>query len=305
HITWFATRKYLIEKQAGQNLNASKTSGMDSSNLGEVYDKVFNHLDMLHAPLEGKVMIITTTKSLLLLQETPGDLTTGDHLSPKVKMFLIPVIESTTTASQNNKAIFNSVKALDTIDDARCCGVSVHINLILDSSTVRVSLKKKILNLVAHSSHYKEPTELDIQEMVNILVSEEAYDKVFNHLDMLHAPLEGKVLILTTAKSFLLLLVVVAWHGTKIDDFTVLKKYQQVQRKTPTIVNYIYHLLDSSGTTIIPAIPTISTISTISTVSIVHVVSHLGDNMMKNGLQLMCDDSSNVKVLVVVVRTAL
>ncbi|GJW30148.1 reverse transcriptase domain-containing protein [Tanacetum coccineum] len=28
--------------------------------------------------------------------------------------------------------------------------------------------------------------------MVNILVSEEAYDKVFNHLDMLHAPLEGK-----------------------------------------------------------------------------------------------------------------
>ncbi|GJS79499.1 putative ribonuclease H-like domain-containing protein [Tanacetum coccineum] len=35
----------------------------------------------------------------------------------------------------------------------------------------------------------------------------EAYDKVFNHLDMLHAPLEGKVLILTTAKSLLLLLV--------------------------------------------------------------------------------------------------
>ncbi|GJX49143.1 hypothetical protein Tco_0275988 [Tanacetum coccineum] len=34
--------------------------------------------------------------------------------------------------------------------------------------------------------------------MVNILVSREAYDKVFNHL---HAPLEGKVLILTTAKS--------------------------------------------------------------------------------------------------------
>ncbi|GJR67952.1 reverse transcriptase domain-containing protein [Tanacetum coccineum] len=54
HITWFATRKYLIEKQAGQNLNASKTSGMDSSNLGEEYDKVFNHLNMLHAPLEGK-----------------------------------------------------------------------------------------------------------------------------------------------------------------------------------------------------------------------------------------------------------
>ncbi|GJV16141.1 RNA-directed DNA polymerase, eukaryota [Tanacetum coccineum] len=38
------------------------------------------------------------------------------------------------------------------------------------------------------------------QEMVNILVSGEAYDKAFNHLDMLHAPLMGKVLILTTAK---------------------------------------------------------------------------------------------------------
>ncbi|GKC91226.1 hypothetical protein Tco_1151875, partial [Tanacetum coccineum] len=31
-------------------------------------------------------------KLLLLSQETPGDLTTIDRLSPKVKMFLIPVI---------------------------------------------------------------------------------------------------------------------------------------------------------------------------------------------------------------------
>ncbi|GJW21691.1 hypothetical protein Tco_0032313 [Tanacetum coccineum] len=31
------------------------------------------------------------------------------------------------------------------------------------------------------------------QEMVNILVSGKEYDKVFNHLDMLNAPLEGKV----------------------------------------------------------------------------------------------------------------
>ncbi|GJS00352.1 putative ribonuclease H-like domain-containing protein [Tanacetum coccineum] len=46
------------------------------SGKGKEYDKVFNHLDMLHAPLEGK--------------ETPGDLTTGDRLSPKVKVFLIP-----------------------------------------------------------------------------------------------------------------------------------------------------------------------------------------------------------------------
>ncbi|GJX65677.1 hypothetical protein Tco_0300020 [Tanacetum coccineum] len=30
-------------------------------------------------------------------------------------------------------------------------------------------------------------------EMVNILVSGEEYDKVFNHLDMLNAPFEGKV----------------------------------------------------------------------------------------------------------------
>ncbi|GKA45344.1 ribonuclease H-like domain-containing protein, partial [Tanacetum coccineum] len=38
-------------------------------------------------------------------------------------------------------------------------------------------------------NHYIESTELEIQEMVNILVSGEAYDKVFNHL---HAPLEEK-----------------------------------------------------------------------------------------------------------------
>nr|GEU33175.1 reverse transcriptase domain-containing protein [Tanacetum cinerariifolium] len=40
------------------------------------------------------------------------------------------------------------------------------------------------------SSHYKEPIEKEIQAMVNILVSGEEYDKVFNHLDMLHAPFE-------------------------------------------------------------------------------------------------------------------
>ncbi|GKA55272.1 retrotransposon protein, putative, ty1-copia subclass [Tanacetum coccineum] len=46
-------------------------------------------------------------------------------------------------------------------------------------------------------------------EMVNILVSGEEYDKVFNHLDMLNAPFEGK-------------------HGTRIEGFIMLKKYQQV-----------------------------------------------------------------------------
>ncbi|GKF86702.1 hypothetical protein Tco_0254529, partial [Tanacetum coccineum] len=43
------------------------------------------------------------------------------------------------------------------------------------------------------------------------------------------------------------------------------------------------------------------TISTISAIRIIHVVSHLGDNLRKNGLQLLRDDSSNVKVLLIVV----
>ncbi|GJY36173.1 hypothetical protein Tco_0421551 [Tanacetum coccineum] len=49
-----------------------------------------------------------------------------------------------------------------------------------------IQLSKDLIN------HYIEPTELEIQEMVNILVSGEAYDKVFNYLVMLHVPLEGK-----------------------------------------------------------------------------------------------------------------
>ncbi|GJT12308.1 hypothetical protein Tco_0859350 [Tanacetum coccineum] len=43
--------------------------------------------------------------------------------------------------------------------------------------------------VISKISWLLESTELEIQEMVNILVSGEAYDKVFNHL---HAPLEGK-----------------------------------------------------------------------------------------------------------------
>ncbi|GKF91454.1 hypothetical protein Tco_0275155, partial [Tanacetum coccineum] len=47
-------------------------------------------------------------------------------------------------------------------------------------------------------------------------------------------------------------------------------------------------------------------VPTISTISSVHIVSHLCDNLGKNGLQLLRDDSSNVRVLlVVVVVTAL
>ncbi|GJV66498.1 putative ribonuclease H-like domain-containing protein [Tanacetum coccineum] len=87
--------------------------------------------------------------------------------------------------------VANSTIEAEYVAASSCCGQVLWIqNQLLD-----------------YGNHYKEPTELEIQEMVNILVSGEAYDKVFNHLDMLHAPLEGKVLILTTAKSLLLLLV--------------------------------------------------------------------------------------------------
>ncbi|GKA68784.1 hypothetical protein Tco_0768701, partial [Tanacetum coccineum] len=72
---------------------------------------------------------------------------------------------------------------------ARLCISAAKAN----NETINAATKK----VTSASNHYKEPTELEIQEMVNILVSEEEYDKVFNHLDMLHAPLEKKVLILT------------------------------------------------------------------------------------------------------------
>ncbi|GJZ37596.1 hypothetical protein Tco_0583787 [Tanacetum coccineum] len=49
------------------------------------------------------------------------------------------------------------------------------------------------------------------QEMVNILLSGKEYDKVFNHLDMLHAPLKGKGFITTASHYYYC--YVVAWHG--------------------------------------------------------------------------------------------
>nr|GEU89987.1 hypothetical protein [Tanacetum cinerariifolium] len=61
---------------------------------------------------------------------------------------------------------------------------------ILYATNTRIILPWEVS---AANNHYKEPTKLEIQEMVNILVSEEAYDKVFNHLDMLHAPFEEKM----------------------------------------------------------------------------------------------------------------
>ncbi|GJW56368.1 hypothetical protein Tco_0103099 [Tanacetum coccineum] len=42
--------------------------------------------------IDGKETVWSFMKLILLSQETPGDLATGDHLSPKVKVFLIPVI---------------------------------------------------------------------------------------------------------------------------------------------------------------------------------------------------------------------
>ncbi|GJU35679.1 hypothetical protein Tco_1184033 [Tanacetum coccineum] len=71
-------------------------------------------------------------------------------------------------------------------------------------------------------------------EMVNILVSGEEYDKLFNHLDMLNAPFEGKIKVAYVYSPLMdnnikgNLLSVVAWHGTRIEGFIVLKKYQQV-----------------------------------------------------------------------------
>ncbi|GJX68063.1 hypothetical protein Tco_0303790 [Tanacetum coccineum] len=98
------------------------------------------------------------------------------------------------SAAKVNKETINAATKKVTSASAQC--------LIEDEDFV-----KRLSSTYTSSNHYKKPTDLEIQEMVNILVSWEAYDKVFNHLDMIHAPLEGKVLILTTAKSLLLLLV--------------------------------------------------------------------------------------------------
>ncbi|GKC13001.1 hypothetical protein Tco_1009783 [Tanacetum coccineum] len=102
-------------------------------------------------------------------------------------------------------------------------------NLELDSFKEKIKLNKQfpywLAILLKNSLEFKLIRDCILmvdsitfgQEMVNILVSGEEYDKVFNHLDMLNAPLED----FTTAN-------VVAWHGTRIEGFIVLKKYQQV-----------------------------------------------------------------------------
>ncbi|GKE13334.1 hypothetical protein Tco_1416885 [Tanacetum coccineum] len=97
----------------------SITFGREMVNIlvsGKEYDKVFNHLDMLNAPLEGKFKFLHAESFFLIVrlegpdesgvsinetlfkgmisQETLGDLATTDHLSPKDKVFLIHVIAS-------------------------------------------------------------------------------------------------------------------------------------------------------------------------------------------------------------------
>ncbi|GKD20657.1 putative reverse transcriptase domain-containing protein [Tanacetum coccineum] len=88
--------------------------------------------------------------------------------------------------------------------------------------------------------------------------------------------------------------------------------------RTPTIVNYILHLLDPSGkcyrTSLsiilfgiachepfvgIAIVSTIPTISTISTISIVHIVSYLGDDLRKDGALRMCIDYRELNKLTV------
>ncbi|GKC52097.1 hypothetical protein Tco_1074842 [Tanacetum coccineum] len=81
-------------------------------------------------------------------------------------------------------------------------------NLELDSFKEKIKLNKQFPYLVGNivEKFFKILMVDSItfgQKMVNILVSGEEYDKVFNHLDMLNAPLED----FTTAKSLLLLLV--------------------------------------------------------------------------------------------------
>ncbi|GJZ36168.1 hypothetical protein Tco_0581985 [Tanacetum coccineum] len=110
-----------------------------ATTVGKEYDKVFNHLDMLHAPLEGKSLEGWIGSVIMTLKITCSCLYGVDEDLQNIAM-------------------------CDFSYGAQC--------------THLLSLKRG-----------------------------EAYDKVFNHLDMFHAPLEGKVLILTTAKSLLLLLV--------------------------------------------------------------------------------------------------
>ncbi|GJX85338.1 hypothetical protein Tco_0336112 [Tanacetum coccineum] len=119
-------------------------------------------------------------------QETPGDLTTGDHLSPKVKVFLIPVIEG-----QDSDGI-----RVSTIDNKE--GATV-LPMKVSAASVIEALTTARLDNDFEDNLFELKIDVD-EDLSNLAMCDlqifgaqwEAYDKVFNHLDMLHAPLEGK-----------------------------------------------------------------------------------------------------------------
>ncbi|GJS33183.1 putative reverse transcriptase domain-containing protein [Tanacetum coccineum] len=76
--------------------------------------------------------------------------------------------------------------------------------------------EQQIAKVFLNISHYIEPIESEIQEMLNILVSGEAYDKVFNQLDMLHAPLEGKAPCTDHHPSY--------WRGSLLEGIDIIVK---------------------------------------------------------------------------------
>ncbi|GJY93932.1 hypothetical protein Tco_0509714 [Tanacetum coccineum] len=57
---WNAAKIYGFDVNAASRLVVLLALNVVTTAIGEAYDKVFNHLDMLHVPLEGKVLILTT-----------------------------------------------------------------------------------------------------------------------------------------------------------------------------------------------------------------------------------------------------
>ncbi|GJR04970.1 retrovirus-related pol polyprotein from transposon TNT 1-94 [Tanacetum coccineum] len=122
-------------------------------------------------------------------KETPGDLTTRDCLSPKVKVFLIPVIGSLLIKAYSHRRDLQSELLIERYKFLK--SAAEKLKLCCSSWMVLHGIRYYCW-LVLHTVLMVDSIPFG-QEMVNILVSGEAYDKVFNHLDMLHAPLEGKV----------------------------------------------------------------------------------------------------------------
>ncbi|GKC33124.1 hypothetical protein Tco_1040418, partial [Tanacetum coccineum] len=212
----------------------------------------------INAPMKGATYMGNTSQSSSMLKTT-GNSPKKDNLSMSNSFSALNdeedddeeavknVHDESVNLIQNTKAggsssftaaagYVTNLLAISAFYSAR--PIVVHLALVAQRAFIVVTFP---LSLVASIFYYLVslpfglahclPTELEIQEMVNILVSEEEYDK-----DMLHAPLEGKVLILTTAKDDMILFATyyVWWHGMEqdIEDFIVLKKFQQVQRKS-------------------------------------------------------------------------